>query len=206
MKKLFSMVAAMLLVSTGASAQEKASSLTLGFAPTGYTHVNINLDDEKYKYDYKSYMNVNLGFEKQFKGAVSLTEITYAQAKFDEYELTNPSTKWFNPFQTADIKDFAITTYVGKTIFPEKRVQLPLYIGIGGECIYGGPLHNLAIDLAAKARLKFYITGNFGFYVGATGRVGWGMKSASEKDSSNSDAYSVIPTMWALDAGLVIGL
>ena len=205
MKKHLAIIAAMLFVCKGALAQ--VSTLTLGYAPMGFTHVNITLDDEKYKYDYKPYMNFNLGFEKQFKGAVSLTEITYAQVKFDEFDLSTPiNTKWFNPVQQKDIKDFAITTYVGKTIFPEQRVQLPLYIGIGAEYLTGGPLHNLAFDLAAKARLKFYFSDSFGIYAGATARLGYGVKSASEKDSSSSNSYGVVPTMWALDAGLVIGL
>ena len=198
---------AMLAICFLAKAQEKVSSLTIGYAPLGYTHVNISLDDEKYKYDYKSYWNATIGYEKQFKGAVSLTEVTYAQASFDKYDLSGTS-KWFNPAQSEDIYSLSVTTYVGKTINPNKRIQFPLYIGIGGDYLNGGPIHNLAIDLAAKARIKFYITSGFGIYVGATGRYGWGSKRASESKSSGSSSksYSVVPSQWAVDAGLVIGL
>ena len=206
--KIMTIAAVMLLVCTSANAQGKVRSITVGVAPLGYSHVNISLKDEKYKYDYKSYMNFNVGYERQFKGVVSLTEITYAQAKFDKYDLTGTS-QWFDPTQKEDVKDFAITTYAGKTINPNKRIQFPVYIGIGGEYLSGGPLHNLAIDLAAKARVKFYISNNFGIYVGATGRYGYGMKSASKKSSNDYDStksYSIVPTMWAVDAGIVIEL
>ncbi len=171
----------------------------------GFNHVSITLDDEEYHYDYKSYWNANIGYERQFKGVVSLTEFTYSKAKFDEYDLKGNSI-WFNPAQTEDLTVMSVTTYAGKTINPNKRIQFPVYIGIGGEYLSGGPIHNLAIDLALKARVKFYITDKIGIYGGGTARIGYGMKKASEKDASNKTYYSVVPTMWALDAGLVIGL
>jgi len=203
--KLYTITFILLFACIGIKAQNKASSLTLSFSPFGYNHVNISLEDEKYKYDYKSYWNANIGYEKQFKGIVSLTEFTYAQAKFDKYDLTGTS-KWFNPIQTKDLTTMSITTYAGKTINPNKRIQFPVYIGIGGSYLNGGPLHNLSIDLALKARVKFYITDKIGVFGGATGRIGYGMKKASEKDASSKTYYSVIPSMWAVDAGLIIGI
>jgi len=198
---------ALLFACAEAKAQDKATSLNLGFSPFGIERININYGDEKYKYDYKSYWNANIGLEKQFKGAVSLTEISYAQAKFDKYDLTNPSTKWFNPAQEDDIFIAAFTQYIGKTINPNKRVQFPLYIGIGGEYISGGQLHNITGNLAAKARFKFYITNNIGIYAGVTGKVGYGMKAAhDDNDKSSKEYYDVIPFTFAADAGLVIGL
>ena len=74
-------------------------NLSLGFAPLGYNHVNISLDDEEYKYDYKSYWNANLGYERQFKGMVTLFELGYSKATFDEYELKGNS-EWFEPART----------------------------------------------------------------------------------------------------------
>ncbi|MBR4238788.1 MAG: DUF2715 domain-containing protein [Prevotella sp.] len=201
----FVIIIALLFASAGVKAQNKARSITFGFSPIGYNHVNINLDDEKYKYDYKSYWNANIGYEKQFKGVVSLTEFTYSHATFDKYDLTGTS-EWFNPAQTEDLTTMSITTYAGKTINPNKRIQFPVYIGIGGEYLNGGPMHNLAIDLALKARVKFYFTNSIGIYVGATGKVGYGMKSASEKSASSKEYYSVIPSMLMLDAGMVITL
>ena len=76
----------------------------------------------------------------------------------------------------------------------------------GADYINGGPFHNLLIDGAVKARLKLYITNNFGIYAGATGRIGWGAKSASESGSKSSNSYNITNTSWSVDCGIVIGL
>lgn len=198
---------ALLAMCTSANAQKKATSINFGFAPYGYIHENIKLKDEKYKYDYKSYWSAVFGVEKQFKGVVSLTEISYARAKFDKYDLKGESV-WFNPNQSEDIQDFTLIEYFGKTINPNKRIQFPVYIGIGGEYILGGPLHNLALDGAVKARVKFYVTDNIGIYAGGNARYGWGMKKANNDTSSiSSDKdYSIGSIVWHIDAGVVIGL
>lgn len=207
MKKTMILIVALLAICTSANAQEKATSINIGFAPYGYIHEKITLKDEKYKYDYKSYWSAVVGIEKQLKGVVSLTEISYAQAKFDKHDLKG-ETKWFNPHQNEDIQDFTLTQYFGLTINPNKRIQFPVYIGIGGEYILGGPLHNLAIDGAAKARVKFYITDKIGVYGGANARYGWGMKKANDDSSSvSSDKdYSIGSIVWHIDAGIVISL
>lgn len=198
---------ALLAMCTNANAQKKATSINFGFAPYGYIHENIKLKDEKYKYDYKSYWSAVFGVEKQFKGVVSLTEISYARGKFDKYDLKGESV-WFNPNQSEDIQDFTLIEYFGKTINPNKRIQFPVYIGIGGEYILGGPLHNLALDGAVKARVKFYVTDNIGIYAGGNARYGWGMKKANNDTSSiSSDKdYSIGSIVWHIDAGVVIGL
>ena len=202
--KFFAIAIALISISTTAKAQAGTTSINIGVAPVGYIHENINYKDEKYKYDYKSYVNASFGIEKQFKGATSLTEFKYAKAEFDKYDLTGTS-QWFNPRQREDISSFSFTQYAGKTINPNKRIQFPLYIGVGLEYLNGGPFHNLIIDGAAKARVKFYFSNHFGIYAGATGRIGWGSKKASESSSSNSDAYSIINTQWSADAGITIG-
>jgi len=206
-KRIAVLTFALLAVCCVAKAQEKASSIILGYGPVGYIHENIKLGDEKYKYDYKSFWNASFGYEKQFKGACSLTEVSYGQGKFDKYDLTGTS-KWFNPAQAEDIYSVSVTQYVGTTINPNMRVQFPIYIGVGADYINGGPFHNLLIDGALKARMKFYITNNFGIYAGATGRLGWGSKKASEKKSSSdsSKGYNITNSSWSVDCGIVFGI
>ena len=207
MKKSFIITVVFLAMCTSANAQEKATSINLGFAPFGYIHENIKLKDEKYKYDYKSYWSAVVGIENQLKGVVSLTELTYSKAKFDKHDLKGDS-EWFNPRQSEDIQDFTLIQYFGKTINPNKRIQFPVYLGIGGEYILGGPLHNLAIDGAVKARVKFYITNNIGIYAGGTARYGYGIKKANNDTSTKSSDkdYSIGSIVWHVDAGVVIGL
>lgn len=182
-----------------------ARNLTLGYTPLGYDHIKISMDDEKYKYDYKSYMNFNIGYETQTEGMSYITELAYAKAKFDKYDLTGASV-WFNPAQTDDVTSIAFSQLYGRTINNFKRLQLPIYFGPRFEYLSGGPFHNLTINFCVKARLKFYITENIGIYVGGTGLIGWGSKKAHEKGSSSSGHYNIVPTTAYVDAGLVIGL
>ena len=207
MKKFFAIIIALLSISINANAQEKATSINIGFAPFGSIQERISLKDEKYKYNYKSYWSAVAGLEKQFKGVTSMTEITYSSAKFDKYDLKGVPEQ-FNPYQTEDIQDFTLIQYVGKTINPNKRIQFPLYVGIGGEYILGGPFHNLAFDGAAKARVKFFITNNIGVYAGGNFRYGFGMKKADDDKSSlsNTTDYSIGSIVWNVEAGITIGL
>lgn len=201
--KTLAFTIAMLFVAMEVMAQDKVRSIVVGFSPLGYNHLNVSYKDEKYKYDYKSYINAHVGFEKQFKGITSLTELTYSRAKFDHSDLTGDA----NPARDSDLKTWSITTYAGKTINPNKRVQFPIYLGIGADIIDAGSVGNLIFDFAAKARIKFYITDRFGIYAGGYGRFGWGAKSRSEKSSSNDDSvYTVSPSVLALEAGILIGL
>ena len=206
--KILALAVVLSAFSMNANAQEKAGSITIGVAPIGYNHASITYEDEKYKYDYKSYFNFNVGYEKQFKGVTSLAEFTYAKAKFDKYDLTGIS-EYFNPAQGEDISSYSLIFYAGKTFNANQRVQFPVYIGIGGDYLSGGPFHNVAVDFAAKARLKFYITDNVGIFAGASARYGWGMKSRSKNEkssSSKSTGYSIGNVMWYVDAGIIIGI
>lgn len=183
---------ALMFVCIGAKAQEKSSSITIGFAPMGSTSVEISDDNNDFSYDYKSYWNASIGYEKQLKGVVSLTELTYAHAKSD-----------IKSWPDADLTSVTLMTYAGKTFNRNKRLQIPVYIGLGGEYLHGGPVHNLAFDLGLKARLKIYITNNIAVYGGVTGRLGLGTKS---KDDSSDEFYTLSPRMWAIDCGLVFGI
>lgn len=199
-------IISLLLFSYCAMAQEKVQTINVGFSPFGMTHAKISLSDEKYKYDYKSYWNINAAFEKQLAGVLSLSELSYSKAKFDEYDLKGTS-EWFNPAQEKDLSSFSFTQYIGWTINPNKRVQFPLYLGVGFESLQGGPFHNLLFDIGAKARVKFYITDAIGAYVGATGKLGWGSKHASDSDSSRSSSfYTVSGSTIYFDAGVLIGI
>jgi hypothetical protein len=213
-KKFFAISIALLFGCIGAKAQllgmlthdlGGARNLIIGFSPFGYDHINIKKGDEKYKYDYKSYMNFSLGYETQTEGLSYLTELDYAMAKFDKYDLKGTSV-WFNPAQSEDISCIAFSQLFGKTFNNFKRVQLPVYFGPRFEYIKGGPFHNLTINACVKARLKIYITGKVGIYVGGTGMMGWGRKKAHEKSSNSSESYNITPTTAYADAGVVIGL
>ncbi len=204
MKTKFFAIAAAMLICLGANAQDKVSSLTIGFSPFGSTSIKMKQKDYgiDHKLDYKSNWNVNIGYERQFNGAVSLTEAHYGQAKFDKATYTYKDES-FSYNVGEDIYSAGITTYIGTTINPKKRFQLPIFIGIGGEYIDGGDIHNVIFDGAAKARMKFYFSNSFGIYAGGTFKYGFGMRSI---DGDDSKSIGITPMTWYVDAGFIIGL
>ena len=195
----------MLLSFTTASAQ-KATSITLGVSPLGYAQSRLYLDKEHdFQYNYKAILGANICFEKQFRGIASLTEISYAQADFDNYKFKGETMSLdVNKFEK--LMDVALTQYWGGTLVGKnKRVQLPMYFGIGAEYVKGGALKNVCFDLAAKLRLKIYISGNIGIYVGGTARAGVGLKTDKSVDENVKDEhYAAINLLCTPDAGLVI--
>jgi hypothetical protein len=182
-----------------------ARNLSIGFIPYGFSHINISKDSEKYKYDYKSYLGFNIGYETQLFGASHITEVSYAKAKFDKYDLTGAS-PWFNADQTEDISSISLSLLMGKTLNKNKRLQFPLYAGPRFEYLSGGPIHNFAINLCGKVRVKFYITDNIGIFAGSTAYIGWGAKKAHDKSKQSDERYTLTPSAFYVDAGLVIGL
>lgn len=199
MKKIILLTAAVLFVCNNIKADDGfAKSVIIGFGPVGYHHVNITHSDDKFKYDYKSYWSANFGYEKQFGGTTVLTQLFYSQGKFDKYVLKG-TTDYFDPTQKDDVFSAGLTILAGTTINKYSRLQFPIYIGPGVEYMKGGPFHNIVGHLAVQVRMKFYFTDNIGFYIGGSGRVGYGYKGGSKE----KDRYSIVPITAYADAGLV---
>lgn len=203
MKTKFFTVVAALMICVGVSAQDKINSLTIGFSPIGGTNVKLKQKDYGFNgtLNYRSAWNVNAGYERQFYGIVSLTDLYYGQAKFNQatYKYNGTSEKYTDG---DDVYSVGITTYAGKTINARKRFQVPVFIGIGCDYINGGNLHNLILSGAAKARMKFFFSNKFGIYAGGTFKYGFGSKSIKDDNKS----ISITPATWAVDAGVIIGL
>jgi hypothetical protein len=205
MKKLFFFMSmAMMACCVSVNAQEKTKSIHVGFSPFGIPSAKLSYskNGEKYKYDYKSYWDLSVGYEKQFKGILSYTEFTYGHATNDKMNLKG-TTAWFDPGYVKDINHYALTTYIGTSLNAPHRLQFPLYIGIGGEYVDGKPFRALAFDIAAKARVKFYVGDRFGLFAGANYRIGFGGQSF-KKDEAKSEIYSVTNSVFYVDAGAII--
>lgn len=152
------------------TAQTKTHNLGLGVSPYGMNNAVIRYktgnESEKMKIDYNSYKAAQLFYEKQFKGSGVMMEFSYAQADLEKVD-KNILDKY-----QPDLKlDEKITTYSFHlygiiTINKQKRVQLPIYLGVGGDYIEGGPVSALYGVATGKARLKIYLTNKFGIYGG----------------------------------------
>lgn len=200
-KTLWTIVLLAICISTSA---QGVKSFNISVSPYGFTNTRISKNDNKFTYDFKSIIGGNLGYEVQNNGLTLLTELSYAQGKFDKYELKGTAER-FNPALNSDFIQASLTQYIGYTINRNKRLQLPVYLGIGGSYAKGGAMHNTLLDAAAKIRLKFYISNRFGIFAGATGRFGFGSRGASENSTSN-DGFSIGHLLCTADAGLTFSL
>lgn len=203
-KSLWTIV--LLFICVSLSAQSGVKSFNISVSPYGFTNSKISKGDNKFTYDFKSIIGGSLGYEVQNKGLTYLTELSYSQGKFDKFELKG-TTNRFNPAIDSDFLQASLTQYIGYTINRNKRLQLPVYIGIGGSYMKGGAMHNFLLDAAAKMRIKFYISNKFGIFVGATGRFGWGSRGSSENETSNEDkGFDIQHILCTAEAGLAISL
>ena len=198
---------ALMLSCVAANAQEKTTSITIGASPYGYAKSVVYVDkDNDFSYFYKPTIGANICIEKQRKGLSSLTEISYYQGKFDKGEIDG-QTMSYNMYQTEDFMQMALTQYWGGTLAGKnKRVQLPLYFGIGCGYVQGGPIHNVTGDIATKLRLKFYISNHFGIYAGGTARLGFGSKTDKAVGSEKDKHMVVGNLLCTADAGIIISL
>lgn len=183
---------------------DRAKSLVVGISPLSHiaTSVFHSGSDENYNYAYKNGWSVNLGYERQVWGVVTLSELAYTHATFDHYILKGMS-KYFDPAQQADINAITFTQYAGWTFNKLKRLQFPVYVGLGGDYIKGGVFSNLTLHGAVKARVKFYVTEHIAVFGGARAYYGFGSKSRSD---GSQDVYTLHNSGSSLDLGVIIGI
>lgn len=186
-------------VCTSVSAQSSVKSIAVSFSPFGITNSQISSD---FKYKFKGIMAESFSFEVQNKGFTMLTELSCAHGKFDDYEI-NSTTDIFNPDDNQNLLQASFTQYVGYTINHNKRLQFPIYLGLGGSYVKGGAIHNFLFDLAAKVRIKFYISNRFGIFAGATGRYGFGEREEERNDAKKPQSFTIGHFLFTPEAGLI---
>lgn len=212
-KKIFALAFAIIVVCTQASAfnllgtmralgpgsisSEDSKNLIIGFSPLGYSHYSLSRDDIKYKFDYKSYMNFNLGYESNLEDWGYLLQLDYAKAKFDKLSVGNEEIAAAHP---DDISIMGFECLFGKTFNSTRAVQFPIHWGPRLDYVKGGSFHHLTINAEIKARVKVYLSDRFGFYVGGTAYTGWGKKGKGEYK------YTIHGTNAYVDAGFIINL
>ncbi len=120
MKKLFTITSLLLVILVGnISAQEKVNNLYIGVAPIGSSKVNFSKDGNSIgKFTYNSYFGASVSYEHQFNGVVTLSELSFAKAKLDEYDNLSQNILIFNPEDFDDLNVFSFMQYGGKNHIP----------------------------------------------------------------------------------------
>lgn len=168
----------------GINAQTKTNNFGFGLSPFGMMNVKMefeqNSNTEEMKIDYKSYLNAHLFYERQFGGAGLLIEATYAMSKFNEVDKNILNFYEPEALYDKDITVYSAAFYGSYAINKQKRLQIPLYLGVGLDYVNGQPVDIAFISLAAKARLKFYISNKIALYGGFNYKTGLGLESSDD--------------------------
>lgn len=148
---------------------------------------------------------ISVGMTPYGKLAIRDTE-SKTDLLFSEYSFTNPIYQLSYEKHLSSIKDLLLeacyskivlkdeldflelTTncygfygFQGYNLIPRMRVQLPIYLGIGA-CYYDVLKESgFYVDLAARARLKLYLTNRIALYGGGYYNFGFGVNKTMER-------------------------
>lgn len=192
---------------TFALAQSGVESFGLGFSPIAYMGASISAssnssEEGECSYKFKNYWNTTLSYETRLFGAGASFELTYAGAKFGEYQaLGNPLKLKTTPSENENIRIISLAELSGMTLNSDKRLQIPIAYGFIGEHIKGGPFANLMLGLTAKSRVQVYVTDNLAIYAGGFGRFSLGMTRGDDKKRDNYD-YSLTLYTFGANVGV----
>ncbi|MBR0024293.1 MAG: hypothetical protein IJP59_06755 [Muribaculaceae bacterium] len=177
-------------------------NVQISVIPFGYQNTTYYTNESaNYELHYGSKFGFSLGYEFAMGRTNSLVELTYIRSKYDRVDMYGDNCQTARDYEHfKDLSSFALMYYAGWTIFPNKRFQIPFYIGLGPEILQGYPFHNLMFDFGAKLRFKFYVSNRVGLFVGATGKYGFGMTGDTKKKNLDMHHHGTVN----LDAGVTI--
>ncbi len=183
---------------------EGVKSVFLGFSPSlgqikSSSHVKNS--DTSIESKYKSYTSINLGYEYQFKGTLSLVELSYAKGVYDDYKFSGDKTT-LTSWEPSNISVISLTPYYGYTLNSGKRLQIPLCGGIGIDYMHDKNQNNVGMSLAAKARMKFYFNTHLAAYLDANARVSAPLINKEEKEAKARN-YFEYTSQTSINVGII---
>ncbi len=194
-----------IILCAGLNAQ-KTNNFGVGISPFGLTDVKMEYkksgESDKMKIDYKSYINAHIFYERQFGGAGFLVEGTYAMLKTDKVDKNIINFYDVDATFDKDVNIYSAAFYGSYAINRQKRLQIPLYLGVSADYFNGNPVNMLFVSLAAKVRLKFYVTNKIAVYGGYNYRTGIGMEAKDKGSSSSKPERTTTINMNYADMGV----
>ena len=180
MKKLFILLFIMLLQTVAWSQVKEISG---GIVPYG----QVKLKNLKLKMDLASYSHsiskpaFHIGFTIRKQEKEDMYELFYAKENLiDETGLLNIETN-----------HFAFYKYFGYTINHWRRVQFPIYGGIGLSCFPQRIFSSLlSINFGGRVRMRIYVTNRVALYAGGYFVIG----IFAEKENPNVMPHSGLET------------
>ncbi|MCQ2145124.1 MAG: hypothetical protein MJY72_05235 [Bacteroidales bacterium] len=164
-------------------ANAQASNVGAGGTVYGIEKIKVEAEVSRkestllYVNQYVPTFGANVFYEKTFNGFSTMVEFSYATGKISNMEMSEEYV--YGPWEEAEglfpnYNSFNLGVYAGWTIFPKKRVQIPLYVGLGYDRVNSDPVKTNQGFVGAKARIKVYVTNSIGLYAAANWKYGRG--------------------------------
>lgn len=161
MRKFLTIFAAFAIMSLSASAQ------TLGISYSPFGVASMAFSDGVYH--YTSSLGGGVTYEFLTNGDSIMLEGNYSVFSFDKF---NPSGEQIDLPNTENMKVATLMAYYGWTINKRKRIQFPIYAGLGVNSFDSSPGPEVILCAGLKARAKFYISNRFGIFAGVNASYG----------------------------------
>ena len=161
MKHYLTILAVFILMSLPAAAQ------TLGLSYSPYASTSMKLPEGLYY--YSSSLGAGVTYEFLTNGDSIMLEGVYSVFKYSSF-VSSP--EHMVPLHTENMSLVTLMAYYGWTINKRKRIQFPIYAGLGICSFIESPGPKTTFNAGLKARAKFYITNRFGLFAGANACFG----------------------------------
>lgn len=191
--KRFVIVLALLSVSLCLRAQQ-SRNIVIGAVPLGSGSVELSLDGANCDLHYKPVYGASVGMEILGDGRGVLFEAYYSRGTYSGYRVLDGDASGITiPDSAASF--LGVNGFWGRTLNARKRIQFPLYAGVGLGYVANPSFSGLNINAGLKARAKLYLTDKIGLYAGVAVQYGFGVNKTSPSTFN-----------MAADGGIVIGL
>ena len=112
--------------------------------------------------------------EFKYSWLTALLEASYAKADYVDYTSnTVDRLLKLDPAGFENAQLISAAFYLGYSVFPARRFQIPILIGAGADYVMGKPIDSIHYSLRFKARAKFYLSNRFGLFGGYSGSYGF---------------------------------
>ena len=172
MRKILLLISMVFICTCVWGQQSGGRGVMFGITPWGKVGMRTTSNKQYYltnKWSIKS-PSYQIGYERHLGKYDMLLEAGYSKMTFQDRDGNDSITSGRFSFQA----------FPGYTILPGKRVQIPLYIGIGASIYNKSVGSNFYLDFGVRARLKVYLSNQIALYGGAFYMIGFGKNKSME--------------------------
>ena len=119
-------------------------------------------------------------FDVSESSVSSLFEASYLVGNLDSVQQGKQQLENWDPSSFNSLKTISLYYYQGINFLSGHRFQIPIYIGVGGNYNIASPIKGFVFNLAAKARIKLYITDRICLFGGGGWKGGLGTQGYNE--------------------------